>query len=32
MPAGLNGLQLTERVRERQPVLPAIGYLEELPY
>jgi PAS domain S-box-containing protein len=34
MPGGMNGLQLVERMRERQPDLPvllATGYMEELP-
>lgn len=34
MPGGMNGLQLVERVRERQPDLPvllATGYMEDLP-
>ena len=34
MPGGMNGLQLVEKVRERQPDLPvllATGYMEDLP-
>jgi PAS domain S-box-containing protein len=35
MPGGMNGLQLVDKLRERQPGLPALvatGYMDELPY